>query len=129
MSTLLIFASSSMVVALILYSIGVFGEKFSGTIQFKHLLFFAGGLGFDTIGTTLMNRIAAEDGGGTIGLHQITGGAALVLMGFHLLWAIWVYNKGDDKAKHQFHKFSLGVWSLWVVSFVLGILLGIGVIG
>ncbi|GKV70470.1 TIGR03987 family protein [Sporosarcina sp. NCCP-2716] len=129
MSTLLIFASSAMVVALVLYSIGVFGEKLSGTIQFKHLLFFAGGIVFDTTGTTLMNRIASQDGGSSFGLHQITGGAALILMGFHLLWAIWVYKKGDDKAKRQFHKFSLGVWSLWVISFVLGILVGIGVIG
>lgn len=129
MSTLLIFASSAMVVALIFYSIGVFGEKLSGTIQFKHLMFFVVGLVFDTIGTTLMNRIATQDGGSTFGLHQITGGAALVLMAFHLLWAVWVYNKGDEKAKHQFHKFSLGVWTLWVISFVLGILLGIGVIG
>ncbi|PIC67997.1 TIGR03987 family protein [Sporosarcina sp. P16a] len=128
MSTLLIVASSAMVVALILYSIGVFGEKISGTIQFKHLVFFVGGLIFDTIGTTLMNRIARQDGGSTFGLHQITGGAALVLMAFHLVWAIWVYNKGGEKAKHQFHKFSLGVWTLWVISFVLGILLGIGVI-
>ncbi|ARJ39621.1 TIGR03987 family protein [Sporosarcina sp. P16a] len=128
MSPLLIVASMAMVVALILYSIGVFGEKVSGTIRFKHLLFFVGGLVFDTIGTTLMNRIASQGGGSSIGLHQITGGAALVLMAFHLVWAVWVYNKGNEKAKHQFHKFSLGVWSLWVVSFVLGILLGTGVI-
>ncbi|MEK4714344.1 HsmA family protein [Sporosarcina sp. FSL K6-5500] len=128
MSTLLIFASSAMVIALIFYSIGVFGEKISGTIQFKHLTFFLGGLVFDTIGTTLMNRIATHDGDSGFGLHQVTGGAALVLMAFHFLWAVWVYNKGDEEAKRQFHKFSLGVWTLWVISFVLGILLGIGVI-
>lgn len=104
MSTLLIFASSAMVIALIFYSIGVFGEKMSGTIQFKHLTFFLGGLVFDTIGTTLMNRIATYDGDA---VHQ--SGAALVLMAFHFLWAVWVYNKGDEEAKRQFHKFSLGV--------------------
>ncbi|MBO0588013.1 hypothetical protein [Sporosarcina sp. E16_8] len=51
-----------------------------------------------------------------------------MLMALHFLWAVWVYTKGDEKAKHQFHKLSLGVWTLWVISFVLGILLGIGVI-
>ena len=76
-----------------------------------------------------MNRIASQDDESSFGLHQLTGGVALVLMGFHLLWAIWVYRKGDDKAKQQFHKFSLVVCSLWVISFALGILLGFGVIG
>ncbi|QIL46371.1 TIGR03987 family protein [Vagococcus coleopterorum] len=129
MSADLILASGAMIIALISYSIGVFGEKFSGTIQLKHLLFFFGGLIFDTTGTTLMNRIAESNGGGEFGIHQITGGAALILMGFHLLWAIWVYLKGDDKAKEKFHKFSLAVWTLWVISFILGMLVGMGIIG
>ncbi|WEG72835.1 HsmA family protein [Vagococcus intermedius] len=128
MSLDLILASGSMMVALVLYSIGVFGEKLSGTIQFKHLLFFAGGLVFDTTGTTLMNRIASDNGGSVFGLHQLTGGAALILMGLHFIWAIWVYKKGSQAAKAKFHQFSIGVWILWVISFVLGMLVGIGIL-
>lgn len=75
-----------------------------------------------------MNQIASENAESTFGLHQITGGAALVLMGFHLIWAIAVYKKGSEKAKKQFHKFSLGVWSLWVISFILGMFVGMGII-
>lgn len=40
MSLDLILASASMMIALVLYSLGVFGEKFSGTIKGKHLIFF-----------------------------------------------------------------------------------------
>lgn len=128
MSKELILASIAMIIALISYSIGVFGERRTGTIQLKHILFFVGGFIFDSTGTALMNQIASENAESTFGLHQITGGAALVLMGFHLIWAIAVYKKGSEKAKKQFHKFSLGVWSLWVISFILGMFVGMGII-
>lgn len=128
MSKELILASIAMIIALISYSIGVFGERRTGAIQLKHILFFVGGLIFDSTGTALMNQIASENAESTFGLHQITGGAALVLMGFHLIWAIAVYKKGSEKAKKQFHKFSLGVWSLWVISFILGMFVGMGII-
>ncbi|MGX7059976.1 HsmA family protein [Vagococcus humatus] len=128
MSTTLILATISMVIALILYSLGVFGEKLSGSIQKKHLYFFGGGLIFDTIGTTLMTRIAQASGSQSLGMHQITGGLAIFLMVFHLIWAIWVYNKGSQAAKKKFHQFSLGVWTLWVISFLLGMLVGMGII-
>lgn len=129
MSSQLILASIAMVIALISYSLGVFGEKRTGTIQKKHLVYFVIGLIFDTTGTNLMSRIAENNQGTQFGMHQITGGLALFLMAVHLLWALWVYFKGTEKAKHQFHKFSIGVWGLWVVSFVLGMLVGMGVIG
>lgn len=128
MSSDLILASVSMIIALVLYSLGVFGERLSGTIKGKHLLFFVGGLIFDTTGTTLMNRIAAENGGSQFGMHQLTGGAALGLMAIHLIWALWVYYKGSEAAKLAFNKFSLGVWGLWVISFILGMLVGMGIL-
>lgn len=128
MSLDLILASASMMIALVLYSLGVFGEKFSGTIKGKHLIFFVGGLIFDTTGTTLMNKIATLNGGSQFGLHQLTGGAALGLMAIHLVWALWVYYRGSEIAKLRFNKFSLGVWGLWVISFILGMLVGMGII-
>ncbi|MEG0283780.1 MAG: HsmA family protein [Erysipelotrichales bacterium] len=128
MSTTLILASIAMIIALTSYTIGVFGEKISGTIKIKHIIFFVCGLIFDTTGTTLMSKIAEGNTNSNFGLHQLTGGLALVLMAFHLIWAIWVYNKGSEESKEKFHKFSIGVWSLWVISFILGMLVGMGVI-
>lgn len=128
MSTKLIFASLAMTIALILYTLGVFGEKKTRTIQQKHLLFFLGGLIFDSTGISLMSNIAKDHGGSQLGMHQITGALALGLMTIHFIWALWVYYKGSEQAKQQFNKFSLGVWTLWLISFILGILLGMGMI-
>lgn len=128
MDNTLILASSAMVLALILYSFGVWGEKLSGTIKKIHLVSFALGFIMDTTGTMLMSEIAKNNGGSKLGLHQITGAIAVGLMFIHLIWAMWVYIKGDENAKRNFHKFSLGVWIIWLISFVLGMLVGMNVI-
>ncbi len=128
MDSTLIMASSAMVLALILYSFGVWGEKLSGTIKKIHLVSFALGFIMDTTGTMLMGQIAEGSGGNKLGLHQITGAVAVGLMFVHLIWALWVYLKGDEAAKKNFHKFSLGVWIIWLISFVLGMLVGMNVI-
>ena len=128
MSNTLILASSSMILALIFYTLGVWGERLSGTIKKKHLVCFLMGFILDTTGTVLMRQIAEVSGGSRFGLHQITGGLAVGLMLIHLLWATWVYLKGDEKAKRNFNKFSLIVWVIWLVSFVLGLLVGMNII-
>lgn len=128
MSNTLILASTSMVLALIFYTIGVWGEKLSGTIEKKHLVSFLLGFILDTTGTILMRQIAEGSGGSSFGLHQITGGLAVGLMFIHLIWALWVYLKGDERAKRNFNKFSLVVWIIWLISFVLGILVGMNII-
>lgn len=128
MSSTLILASVAMVLALIFYSFGVWGEKLSGTIKKIHLVSFLLGFILDTTGTILMGQIADSSGGSTLGLHQITGGIAVSLMLIHLIWALWVYLKGDDNAKRNFNKFSLGVWIIWLISFVLGMLVGMNII-
>lgn len=128
MNSILIIASISMVLALTFYTFGVWGEKLSGTIKKKYLISFLIGLILDTTGTILMREIAKDSGGSRLGIHQITGGIAVTLMLIHLIWATWVYLKGDEKAKKNFHKFSLVVWSIWLVSFILGMLVGMNII-
>lgn len=128
MDTTLILASISMVLALGFYTFGVWGEKLSGTIKRKHLVSFFLGLILDTTGTLLMGQIAKDGGGSRLGIHQITGGIAVALMFIHLIWALWVYLKGNEKAKRNFHKFSLVVWIIWLISFILGMLVGMNII-
>ena len=48
----------SMITALVMYTSGVWGEKLSGILKNRHLAFFWIGFCFDTLGTTLMGRIA-----------------------------------------------------------------------
>lgn len=108
--------------ALVLYTIGVWGEKRSGTIKRGHLIFFGMGLVADMTGTTLMSVMASE-GSNNI-WHAVTGGAALVLMLVHAAWAAWVYWKGNDHAKRSFHKFSLLVWGFWLIPYAIGAIMG-----
>ncbi|WP_152395089.1 HsmA family protein [Paenibacillus guangzhouensis] len=104
--------------ALIFYTIGVWGEKRSGTLQTKHLIYFLLGLVCDTTGTTLMSTLASN--GGNV-IHALTGGAALILMLIHAVWAALVKWKGSANAQHTFHRFSLIVWILWLFPYFIGV--------
>lgn len=120
MSSLLVVAIVCMIAALGLYSVGVWGEKLVGTLKPWQLAFFWGGFAFDTIGTTVMSSIAGDF---QFNLHGITGLLAIVLMAVHAVWATVVLVRQQDAAKRNFHRFSLAVWSLWLVPFVGGMLM------
>lgn len=122
MSTLLIFAIIFMTLALTFYTIGVFGEKKQGTLKKWHALIFGMGFVCDTTGTTIMSKIAGS--GFSFNLHGITGLIALLLMAFHAIWATVILVKNDAKAKTVFHKFSIVVWAIWLVPYVLGMIIG-----
>ncbi len=103
--------------ALVLYTIGVWAERLAKQLKRWHLFFFWSGLVFDTVATGLMME---GIGSLTADLHGITGVAAIVLMLIHAVWAtvvIWVNNQ---KAIDNFHKFSLGVWGIWLISYFSG---------
>ncbi|RNB80168.1 TIGR03987 family protein [Brevibacillus fluminis] len=106
--------------ALIAYSIGVWSEKRSGQLKAKHLVYFAFGLLFDTVGTTFMKMLAEGPG---LNLHGITGLVALLLMFFHTVWACFVLFKKQEKQIKQFHKFSLFVWCVWLIPYFIGVAL------
>lgn len=55
---MLIYAIISISLALVFYTIGVWSEKVQGQLKKWHLTIFWIGLIFDTIGTTLMSKIA-----------------------------------------------------------------------
>ncbi|KAL3948330.1 HsmA family protein [Lentilactobacillus hilgardii] len=127
MTIKLILAIVTITLALVFYTIGVFSERHSGSLRIKHVVMFGLGLFFDTIGTTIMSAIAKNGATANFSLHQITGMAAIILMAFHLLWAIYVLIKGTEKAKSKFHKFSLLVWLFWLIPYIVGMIIGIGV--
>lgn len=124
----LIFAIVTITLALVFYTIGVFSERHSGSLRIKHIVMFGLGLVFDTTGTTIMSAIAKNEvAASNFSLHQVTGMAAIILMAFHFLWAIYVLMKGTEKAKSRFHKFSLVVWLFWLIPYIVGMVIGIGV--
>ncbi|MET4059250.1 putative repeat protein (TIGR03987 family) [Arthrobacter sp. UYP6] len=113
--------------ALVFYTIGVWSEHRQRVLKWWHAGFFALGLLCDASGTYFMSRIAESGdtgaGGGGSGLNAImavTGAIALLLMVFHLAWAVVVLVRNRDVEKERFHKFSLIVWGIWLIPYVTG---------
>lgn len=125
----LIFAIITITLALVFYTVGVFGERKAKSLKKKHVIIFWLGLVCDTIGTSTMGQIA-NSGTSSItkaglNIHGITGFLAIVLMLFHAAWATWVLYKNDEAKKEIFHKFSLMVWIVWLIPYVIGMIVGI----
>lgn len=107
--------------ALILYSIGVWSERFAGRLKAWHLAFFWLGLVFDTWGTGLMLDMA---GGLTFDIHGVTGLVAILLMLVHALWATIVLVRKNEEMIVRFHKFSVFVWLIWLIPYFSPMFLG-----
>ncbi len=103
--------------ALIFYSIGVWSERLAGRLKRWHLVFFWGGLAFDTTGTGIMFEMA---GGIGTDIHSITGLTAIILMVIHAVWATVVLLRKDENAITSFHRFSVIVWAIWLVPYFTG---------
>jgi uncharacterized repeat protein (TIGR03987 family) len=100
--------------ALILYTIGVWSERFQGKLKAWHLIFFWMGLVCDTWGTGLMFELV---GGMSWDVHGITGVIAIVLMLIHAVWATIVLVRKDERWIKNFHKFSIVVWLIWLIPY------------
>ena len=103
--------------ALVFYSIGVWSERIAGRLKGWHLIFFWGGLTFDTIGTGMMMDMA---GGITLDIHGVTGVLAILLMVVHAVWATAVLLRKDERAIVNFHRFSVLVWAIWLIPYFTG---------
>lgn len=103
--------------ALVFYSIGVWSERLAGRLKGWHLVFFWGGLVFDTTGTAIMMEMA---GGIVFDVHGLTGVLAIILMFVHAVWATVVLIRKDEKAITKFHHFSVFVWAVWLVPYFTG---------
>ncbi|HEX2925448.1 MAG TPA: HsmA family protein [Ruminiclostridium sp.] len=119
---MLIYAVIFINLALVFYTIAVWGEKLQGTLKNWQLALFWTGLVFDTLGTTSMSRLVA--GGFKLNFHGVTGLVAIILMLFHTLWATMVMIRNNADVKKRFHKVSILVWAIWLIPFITGAILG-----
>jgi uncharacterized repeat protein (TIGR03987 family) len=103
--------------ALVFYSIGVWSERLAGRLKAWHLIFFWGGLIFDTTGTGMMLEMA---GGIKPDIHSLTGVLAILLMLIHAVWATVVLIRKNEKAIINFHNFSVFVWVIWLIPYLTG---------
>lgn len=117
---MLIMSIIAMILALICYSIGVWGERITGRLNKSNLIFFWIGFVFDTTGTTIMSIMSEKF---QFDIHGVTGLLAILLMLFHAIWATIVLVNNNDKLISKFHKFSLVVWIIWLIPFITGMLL------
>jgi len=108
--------------ACILYTLGVWAEKFQRRLKSWHVIVFWSGFFCDTIGTGAMGMIS----GSLIkfNFHGMTGLTAILLMLFHASWATIVILRKNDMLILHFHKFSLVVWIIWLIPMITGIILG-----
>ena len=109
--------------ALLFYSVGVWSEKLSSRLKPWHLVFFILGFICDTLGTSMMFNYASLSAVHPMPVHKITGFLAIILMLIHVVWAIIVLLKNDDKQLRQFHHLSFIVWIIWLLPYISGIFL------
>jgi uncharacterized repeat protein (TIGR03987 family) len=109
--------------ALVFYTIGVWSERLIGRLRAWHLVFFWAGLAFDTAGTGVMMEMA---GGIGFDVHSVTGVLAIALMVVHAVWATLVLIRRDENAIIRFHRFSVGVWLVWLVPYLTGFFVSMG---
>ena len=130
MDSTLIFAIVTITLALVFYTIGVFGERRAKSLNKNHVVIFWLGLLCDTTGTLTMGKIAKSGvevmNVATQTLHGLTGFLAIILMLFHAVWATCLLYKNDEKKKETFHKFSIIVWIIWLVPYIIGMMIGMG---
>jgi len=123
MSTQLIVASILITLALIFYSLGVWSERIARYLKSWHVAAFWIGFLFDISGTWTMHNIS----GGPLNLlemHTLTGQIALWLMLAHAIWATRVARKGSEEVRRGFHRYSVVVWTIWMVPYFGGMYIG-----
>jgi uncharacterized repeat protein (TIGR03987 family) len=110
--------------ALVFYSWAVFGTRGKG-LHRKYLFIFAIGLICDYLGTREMNLYGNATGYWPRE-HYLIGLASLVGMAVHFLLALMatLATKGAAISRF-FHRVSLGIYLLWLVSFFSGAIAGI----
>jgi uncharacterized repeat protein (TIGR03987 family) len=126
MTPLLLTAVLLFTIAMVFYTWGIWAEKLAGRLKRWHVYMFACGVSVDVL-ATISSYIVV--GGLVWTPHSIMGFISLGLMMIHFVWAIRVIERGEEHALTNFHKLSLFVWSIWMVSYLSGFVLGMGKIG
>lgn len=119
---MLLWAVLFITLALIFYTTGVWAEKIHGSLLPWHAVIFWCGLVFDTLGTSMMGRLASQVF--SLNFHSVTGALAIVLMLVHAVWATVTLRKGNERQKKNFHRFSVVVWAVWLIPYLSGMIVG-----
>lgn len=123
MSFLLIFSTTTITLALVFYSLGIWAERISKYLKSWHVIAFWVGFTFDVTGTLAMHKLSDNPFDFT-DMHTLTGQIALWLMLAHAIWATIVVKRGYETLRLKFHRYSLFVWLIWLIPYLGGMFLG-----
>ncbi len=123
MSVILIFSTTTITLALVFYSIGVWSERFTRLLKKWHVVTFWIGFAFDVSGTLAMHYIS-DNPFDLTDPHTLTGQVALWLMLTHAIWATRVVSTDNTVLRKKFHSYSLVVWLIWLIPYFSGMVLG-----
>lgn len=123
MSSLLIFSTTTITLALVFYSLGIWAERISKYLKSWHVIAFWIGFAFDVTGTLAMHKLSDNPFDFT-DMHTLTGQIALWLMLAHAIWATIVVRRGFETLRLKFHRYSLFVWLIWLIPYLGGMFLG-----
>ncbi|MHA1910351.1 MAG: HsmA family protein [Candidatus Kariarchaeaceae archaeon] len=106
-----------LLLAAILYTYAVFSGRKQG-LGMKQFLAFAVGFSFDCLGTFPM--VLSTFNNGTMNSHVVFGCLALIGMGIHTFLAARATFSSSSNATAFFHKVSLYIYFIWMMSLVTG---------
>ena len=117
MPTLLLYGIYLFTIALLFYSVSVWAGWFSKRLKLWHIYVFLIGLVTDVLATVL-TYIGL--GGIVITTHSVVGFISIILMFIHVTWAIIVFRSKNEHSITSFHRLSLVIWSIWLLSYLSG---------
>ncbi len=123
MPPLLIISVVLFSIAMVFYTWGVWSERKQKYLMPKHVKLFACGVAADCLATLLSSIVI---GGVVWTPHAIMGFVSLGLMAVHFVWSVIAIRQNKPDTLRRFHRLSLLVWSVWMVSYLSGFVLGLG---
>ena len=121
MTPLILTGAIFFTLALIFYSVGIWNDYVHKKLKKWHIVMFGCGVITDTIATLCMYF---HVGHLIFTAHSIAGFLGLFLMIFHFSWAFIAIRNNDIELQKTFHRFSILVWSFWMISYISGLYLG-----
>jgi len=114
-----------MIVALVLYSIGVWGAFRAKRFTQGRVMYVLGGVFFDVIGTGGMfvaagNRLAFDTP--TNAAHTVAALVAFFAMLAVGVFGVWAVQAKKDEMLARLSRWALAPWALWLIVFVWGML-------
>ncbi|MCR4604419.1 MAG: TIGR03987 family protein [Eubacterium sp.] len=120
-----------MTLSLLTYSGGVFWERKEGEVWPRHTILFGVGIAFNIVGVTIITVYTSLKSGEAItdtlfsNINIISGAVGVLLLAVHFVWAIGVVREGTDKQLEIFHKLSIIIWVLWLITYFMSLRAGI----